>query len=162
MVAQTKDFTQPTARPELDAALGKLRDKADEWARSSIAERIALLRQFLDGYVAVAEESVRAGCKVKGIDFESPLSAEEWLAGPSVVVRNLRLLIETMEKLQRGESSIDPARVQTRPDGRVVVQVFPGSGLDKAQFAGFTAEVWMKAGTKAADVNARAAIHYKS
>src|SRR5947208_107893 len=55
MVAQTKDFTQPTARPDLDAQLSRLRENADAWARTPVAERIALLRQFLDGYVAVAE-----------------------------------------------------------------------------------------------------------
>jgi aldehyde dehydrogenase (NAD(P)+) len=162
MVAQTKDFTQPTARPELDGALAKLRDKADEFARTSVAERIALLRQFLDGYVAVAEDSVLAGLKMKGIDPLTPAAAEEWLAGPSVVVRNIRLLIETLEKIQHGQSSVDPARVRTRPDGRVVVDVFPSSGIDKMSFAGFTGEVWMKPGVKAADVPARAAIHYKT
>jgi aldehyde dehydrogenase (NAD(P)+) len=162
MVAQTKDFTQPTARPELDATLGKLREHADGWARSSVSERIALLKQLLDGYVAVAEESVIAGCKNKGIDPSSPLSAEEWLAGPSVVIRNLRLLIESLEKIERGQSPIDAGRVRTRADGRVAVDVFPASGLDKLLFAGFQAEVWMKEGVKAGDVTARAAAHYKT
>src|ERR1700690_2174013 len=64
MVAQTKDFTQPTGRPDLDGALAKLRSKADEWARTSIPERLSLLRAFLDGYVAVADASVAAGLKM--------------------------------------------------------------------------------------------------
>jgi aldehyde dehydrogenase (NAD(P)+) len=162
MVAQTKDFTQPTGRPDLDGALTSLRKKADEWARTSIAERLTLLRGFLDGYLAVAEESVLAGLKMKGIDPQSPGAAEEWFAGPTIVIRNLRLLIETLERLQRGEPTVDPARIETRSDGRVVVHVFPASGLDKAQFAGFSGEVWMKPGVKASDVNARSAGHYKS
>jgi aldehyde dehydrogenase (NAD(P)+) len=162
MVAQMKDFTQPTAFPEIDGALAKLRSKADEWARTSVTERLSLLRAFLDGYVAVADESVAAGLKMKGIDPSTPAAAEEWFAGPTVVIRNLRLLIETLEKIERGQSTIDPARVDTRPDGRVVVQVFPASGLDKAQFAGFSGEIWMKPGVKASDVPGRAAGHYKT
>ena len=141
-----------TARPELDKALETLRAHATDWARSSIADRIALARKMLDGYVAVAEASVLAGCHAKGIDPSSPLASEEWLAGPTVVIRNLRLLIETLERLHAGRPPFDPAKVRTRPDGRVVVEVFPASGLDKMQFAGFSAEVWMQPGTKAQEV----------
>jgi aldehyde dehydrogenase (NAD(P)+) len=161
MVAQTKDFTQPTARPDLDAQLGRLRENADAWARTGVAERLALLKQFLDGYVAVAEDSVLAGLKMKGIDPQSPAAAEEWFAGPAIVVRNCRLLIETLEKIQRGQPTVDPARIRSAGD-RTVVEVFPASGLDRMQFQGFSAEVWMKPGVKNDDVNAKAAAQYKT
>jgi aldehyde dehydrogenase (NAD(P)+) len=151
-----------TARPELDGALARLREHATAFARSSIEERIELLQKMQAGYVAVAEESVRAGCRVKGLDFESAASGEEWLAGPAPVLRNIRLLIETLQRLLRGEPPIDPARVRTRADGRVVVDVFPPSGLDKLLFQGFTGEVWMQPGTKAEDVPKMAAAHYRT
>src|SRR5581483_5343120 len=151
-----------TTNTELDAALARLRERATPWARSPIGERIALARKMLDGYVAIAEDSVRAGCRMKGLDFDSPRAGEEWLAGPSVVIRNLRLLIETLSRLERGESPIDPARVRTRADGRVIVDVFPPSGLDKMMFAGFTGEVWMQPGVKAEDVPKQAAAHYRT
>src|ERR1044072_577511 len=114
MVAQTKDFTQPTARPHLDGALQRLKDNADKWAKTSIAERIAMLRKFLDGYVAVAEESVMAGLKAKGIEPGTPLEAEEWLAGPTIVIRNCRLFIETLTRLQKGQPTVDPSRVRVK------------------------------------------------
>jgi aldehyde dehydrogenase (NAD(P)+) len=151
-----------TANAALDTALGKLKEHATAWARSPLEERIALAHKLLAGYVAVAEDSVRAGCRMKGLDFDSPRAGEEWLAGPSVVIRNLRLLIETMSRLQRGEPTIDPSRVRTRPDGRVVVDVFPPTGLDKMMFAGFTGEVWMQPGVKAEDVTKQAAAHYRT
>jgi aldehyde dehydrogenase (NAD(P)+) len=162
MVAQTNQVPDSTARPELDEGLKRLRAAADAFAKSGIDERLAMLRSMLDGYVAVAEESVLAGCKVKGIDPNSPLAAEEWLAGPTVVIRNLRLLIETLEKVRDGRPTIDPSRVKTLADGRVVAEVFPPSGLDKMLFAGFTAQVWMQPGVKSEDVLARAASHYKT
>src|SRR4051794_31370663 len=122
---------QATARPELDATLKTLRAHATEWARSKLSERIALAKQMLAGYVDVAEASVLAGCHAKGIDPASQLASEEWFAGPTIVIRNLRLLIETMERLEAGRPPFDPAKVRTRPDGRVVVDVFPASGMDK-------------------------------
>src|SRR6185312_4549695 len=153
--------SQSTARPELDKQLETLRARATEWARSPLAERIALARKMLDGYVSVAEASVLAGCHAKGIDPSSPLASEEWLAGPTIVIRNLRLLCETMERLAAGRPPFDPAKVRTRPDGRVTVDVFPSNGMDKVAFAGFTAEVWLQPGAKAQEVTERAAAHYR-
>lgn len=164
MVAERETMQAPesTARPEIDAGLERLKAAAPRFARATIGERLALLRSMLDGYVAVAEESVRAGCRRKGIDPSSPLAAEEWLAGPTIVVRNLRLLVETLTRLERGQDPIESARVRATPDGRAVVDVFPASGLDKLLFAGFSAEVWMKPGVKASEVPARAAAHYRT
>src|SRR6185436_19471243 len=145
----------------LDRLAGRLHEQAAAFAKSAIPERIALLRRMLDGYLAVAEEQVRAGCRQKGLDFDSPASVEEWLGGPAFVVRNIRLLIETLERLQKGDPPIDPGRVRTRPDGRVVVDVFPTSTLDRVLYSGFTGEVWMQPGITAADVPRRAAAHYR-
>ena len=117
---------------------------------------------MLDGYVEVAEASVLAGCHAKGIDPSSPLASEEWFAGPTIVIRNLRLLDRDAWSACRlgGRRSIR-RKVRTRPDGRVTVEVFPASGLDKMLFAGFTAEVWLQPGTKAQEVTDRAAAHYR-
>jgi aldehyde dehydrogenase (NAD(P)+) len=150
-----------TERPQLDAQLQKLRAAADGWARSPIAERIALAKKMLDGYVAVAEPSVMAGIRAKGLDPSQPAAAEEWLAGATIVIRNLRLLIQTMERIADGRPPIDPARIRTRPDGRVVAEVFPTDGIDKLLFTGFSAEVWIQPGIKATEVIDRAAAHYK-
>jgi acyl-CoA reductase-like NAD-dependent aldehyde dehydrogenase len=153
--------TPATPQPDLDRLARRLHDQAPVFARTGIAERLALLRTMLEGYLGVAEEQVRAGCRVKGIDFNSPAAAEEWLGGPSFVLRNIRLLIETLERLQAGRPPIDPGRVRTRADGRVVVDVFPTSTLDRLLFGGFTGEVWMQPGVTAADVPARAGAHYR-
>src|SRR6185436_14028868 len=119
--------TVATPQPDLDRLAQRLHDQAAAFARSSLAERISLLKAMLEGYLGVAEEQVRAGCRQKGIAFDSPAAAEEWLGGPSFVLRNIRLLIETLERLRAGRPPIDPGRVRTRADGRVVVDVFPTS-----------------------------------
>src|SRR5262249_30300143 len=73
-----------------------------------------------------------------------------------------RLLIETLEKVRAGKPTLDTDRIETLPDGRVKVRVFPPAIWDKVTMGGFTAEVWMKPGVSAADVTARAAKHYKT
>jgi aldehyde dehydrogenase (NAD(P)+) len=150
-----------TARAELDVLLARLHQNAAPFARTSPAERIDLARAMMDGYVAVAEEQVRAGCARKGLDFDSAAAGEEWLGGPVLVLRCLRLLIETMSRLAAGEPAVDPARVRTRGDGRVIVDVFPASRLDAVLFAGFRGEAWIRPGIPAAEVPARAAPHYR-
>jgi hypothetical protein len=162
MVAEHKmDPPQSTARPELDHALKKLRENATAFARSTVEERIMLARQMLAGYLDVAEASVLAGCKMKDIDPQSPLASEEWFAGPNVVIRNLRLLIETMTRIATGQPAIDPSRVETLEDGRVVAHVFPPSTIDKLLFGGFSADVFMQPGVTPREVIARAGAHYK-
>jgi aldehyde dehydrogenase (NAD(P)+) len=161
-MTQPAQKIESTARPALDAALEKLRAHADAFARSSLDERIALARKMLAGYHAVAADSVVAGCHAKGIDPESAAAGEEWFGGPMTVIRNLRLVIDTMTRLGRGEPAIDPKRVHTRPDGRVVVDVFPTGPLDKMLQAGFTGEAWMQPGLKAEDVLAKSASHYRT
>lgn len=151
-----------TERADLDAQLQKLRAHADGWARAPLEERIAVAKRMLHGYVAVAEPSILAGIRAKGLEPSEPAAAEEWLAGATIVIRNLRLVIATMERLAAGRPTIDPARVRTRPDGRVTVDVFPTDAMDKMLFAGFSAEVWMTPGVKATDVIDRAAAHYKT
>jgi aldehyde dehydrogenase (NAD(P)+) len=160
-VAAKYKVPDSTARPDIDAALGRLRAEATPFARSSVEDRLALAQKMLDGYLAVAEDSVLAGCHQKGLDPNGAASAEEWLGGPMVVIRNLRLLIETMGRLARNEPPIDPKRVRTRPDGRVVVDVFPTSGIDGMLQAGFRGEVLMQPGIKAEEVPSRAAAHYR-
>src|SRR4051812_32141558 len=105
MVAERKHVNVPgsTSKAELDAQLQRLRAAAPEWVKSSIDDRLALLRQFMNGYLEVAEDLVMAGLEVKGIDPSTPLAAEEWLAGAMPVIRNLRLLIETLEKIKSGK-----------------------------------------------------------
>ena len=80
------------------------------WVKVSINERIALLEELRRAYHAIAEPSVRAACQAKGIDPESPTAGEEWLAGPLVVLRNLRLLVESLQDIQRHGAPYIPPR----------------------------------------------------
>ncbi|MBS2030354.1 MAG: aldehyde dehydrogenase [Deltaproteobacteria bacterium] len=153
---------QPTQFAELDKQLARLKEQAGPYARLSVRERQALLREMKEGVVAVADEWVRKACDYKGIDVNGPLAGEEWLAGPFITVRNFRLLEESLGQIaSRGQPEIPDAWIRHRPNGALAVQVFPASGLDKMLFAGITAEVFLKPGVTAGQMRERQASFYK-
>jgi acyl-CoA reductase-like NAD-dependent aldehyde dehydrogenase len=135
-----------TSRPEIDAAVGTVKEKAKEFARLPVSDKIRLLRACMPGVQAVAEAWVRSACKAKGLDPALPVSGEEWLGGPMTTMRNLRLLVESLEAIaESGRPPLGRA-ARTRDDGRVEVDVFPSSGFDKAMFGGFTGKALLEAG----------------
>lgn len=134
-----------TPIPQVDAAVARLLGRKDAWVDVDIPRRIALLRACIDGLGAVAADWSAACCKAKGIDPDSALAGQEWLAGPMAVMRNLRLLVESLE----AGGQPRPPGEHTRPDGQVVMDVFPTGLIDRLLFTGFRAEVWVQPGKPA-------------
>src|SRR5687768_388160 len=135
---------KPDDLEELDIAAQLAKEIAPRFARLAASERAALLREMIPLAAAVAEDWVRAACEAKRIPFDAPVSGEEWLAGPAVVVRNLRLLAESWERIAAGQSPIEGLPWRKRDDGLVEVDVFPASRLDAALFTGFRATVFAR------------------
>lgn len=128
----------------LDQSIAHLRDHAEQWARLPVAQKIALAEQMLSGTLAVAERQCAEAVRRKGIPADSPAAGEEYLGGPMVTVRNLRLLINTLRQIEQfGVPQLPAGSVRTRDDGQVVVEVFPHETFDKLLYRGFSAEVWM-------------------
>lgn len=128
-----------------DVLISQLSKHKEAWLQVGIPERIIYLRYCLDGVQKVAAKWIERVCLEKGIDPTKSLAGEEWLAGPMVIVRNLRLLIEALE----ASGQPKPKRWITRPDGQVVAQVLPGSFIDNIFWMGFTGEVWIEPGKPA-------------
>lgn len=134
-----------TPLSEVDAALEKLAKNADRWVKTTVAERIALLRRCMVDTAAVGADWVDAACRAKGISLESHRSGEEWTAGPMCMVRNARLFAEALE----AGAAPTPNWVKARPDGQLVAEIFPHGLQEKLMFAGITGEVWMMPGATA-------------
>jgi len=132
----------PTPLSEVDALVEGLAHKKDEWVTVPLARRVELLKRCQPALLAVAEDWVRDGCLAKGIPAGTPLVGEEWVAGPWQTMRNLRLLIESLEA--GGQKA--PPKLTKRPDGQVVAKVFPVTLQDKLLFTGYSGEVWIKKG----------------
>lgn len=144
----------------MDTAIKRLRGGATRFARLSIGERLRLAENMQQGYLRVAERSVRAGCQAKGIAQGTPAEAEEWATGPWGVMRQLRLIRESLVALQRfGNTPIGP--VGRAPDGRLSVRVYPGNTIDGLLFKNWTMDVRMQAGVTEQILESSRARFYK-
>ncbi len=134
-----------TPAEEIERRVARVASRKDDWVKTPIPARIALLSACIDGVLAVAARWVEAGCQMKGIDPTAPLAGEEWLVGPWDTIRNLRLLVTALE--QGGAPC--PPRMRQRADGQRVAEVFPANLTDRLLFTGFRAEVWIEPGKPA-------------
>jgi acyl-CoA reductase-like NAD-dependent aldehyde dehydrogenase len=160
MTAQATAAVHPTAQRQLDEAVARLREAAPQLARLPMPDRIALARSMQAGYVRIAEALVRAGCTAKGVALGTPTEAEEWATGPWPVIRQLRLIADSLASLQRtGNTRI--GRVDRTVDDRLAVRVFPANAIDGVLFGGVTADVRMRAGMTEAEMHASRAPFYR-
>jgi acyl-CoA reductase-like NAD-dependent aldehyde dehydrogenase len=159
--------TSPTAgappsssQSEMDASIGRVREGANAFARLSVDQRIVLVNAMQQGYLRAAKRMVQAGCMAKGITLGKPEEAEEWSTGPWGVVRQLRLIRESLTALkQTGNTPIGP--VGRTIDGRLSVRVFPGNAIDGALFKSVTAEVHMQTGVTEESLGSQRARFYR-
>ncbi len=124
-IPEAQSQIPPTSQSECDGALAVLRDNAAEWASLGLSARLDILESLRVSTHAIAERWVHAGCKAKQIRLGTPDEAEEWLGGPAVLLRNIRLLTRTLKEIRDQGSPQLPGEVTTRPGGKVVAQVFP-------------------------------------
>jgi hypothetical protein len=150
-----------TSREALDKAVAELQAGANAWAGVSPRERVTLLDLLLRDFLAVSDRWVAASLEAKGVAPDAAAAGEEWIAGPYLVLRNLRLLREALADVAAHGVPRIPGPVWTRPDRRVVAGVFPASIWDRLFFAGVTAEVWMQPGVTAAELQETQAAAYQ-
>lgn len=152
-----------TAFDALDRAVHQLQAQKDIWAHLPIPERIALLHVCAARYLETAADVVAAGCAAKGVDPGSFLAGEEWLAGPVQVLRTMRLVAQSLSRLDEGGSTLLPAHaVRRTPTGELAVQVFPADALERFMYAGTSVDVWMQPGVDEDHVRDETAAAYRA
>jgi acyl-CoA reductase-like NAD-dependent aldehyde dehydrogenase len=130
----------PTATADLDAALATLKDQAKAWTETSVERRLELLDELVEDTLAAAPAWATAAAAAKGIRRDSPLMGEDWISGPTPLLRDLTLLARTLREI-RDTGMPQPPSLEVAPNGQVVAQVFPADTPDRVTFTGFTAEV---------------------
>ena len=112
-----------------------------------ITARIDILDALRRDFGRVARRWVEACLEAEHIPAANPLAGEEWIAGPYLVLRNMRLLQQALRQVREQGHPRIPGPVTTRGDGQVVAQVFPEGVYDRIFYPpGMTAEVWMEPG----------------
>jgi acyl-CoA reductase-like NAD-dependent aldehyde dehydrogenase len=160
-IPEAEHRIEPTSRSRIDEALAVLEDHKNEWVALDVDERIDLLEKLRDGMVEVAEGWVQASVEAKGMELGTADEGEEWMGGPASVLRNIKLLIESLGDIRDHGVPQLPRDPYARPDGQVVAPVIPANGWDGVLFQGFTAEVWMQPGVTLENLPDHQASFYK-
>jgi acyl-CoA reductase-like NAD-dependent aldehyde dehydrogenase len=134
---QTTDFD------EIDRAISILHQHRSNWEETTIPQRLGYLQECLDRTIGVADEWMRAACQAKGIDPKSSLAGEELISGAISTVRNIRLLMTTLQ----ADGKLNPPKIRQREDGQFVAEVFPGNAIERLLYLGYRGEVWLEPGT---------------
>ncbi len=129
---------------EMEQALADLQSGKDAWARSSPEQKAAVISELLEILPKIAKEWVAAAAAAKGLALGTPVEGEEWLTGPYITARNLRLLRRSLLEIARDGTPRLPGRPRVNAAGRVVVPVFPTDLFDRLLFPFYSAEVWMQ------------------
>jgi acyl-CoA reductase-like NAD-dependent aldehyde dehydrogenase len=159
---EAASMVQPQTATELDSALDVLAKGKDRWATLTIPDRIAILDRTIERLRQEGPAWVEAAMKAKGIPSNAPQGGEEWLAGPVCVARNLRLLKETLQDIQRTGTPRLPAEPRQLPNGQIAVDAFPTGLFDKMLFRRFTGEIWMQPGVTRENLKEYMAAAYRN
>ena len=129
-----------TAAADLDLALQQVNAARSRLCKMSVSERAAIVRGTIDTTYDVMEDWVRAGCEAKGLVPGTESGAEETQTGPLAMLRYLRLLMQSLQDIDRFGTPCLPGAITTGPDGHLRVRVVPTRGLfDAIAFQGFQA-----------------------
>jgi len=105
---------------------------------------------------------VELGCRAKGLEPDSPLEGEEWVSGPAISLRGLRLFAETLDAVAAvGAPRVEPSEVELLPNGRTSVRMAPRGPYDRALFAGWQCQAWLSERTFPARVVESQASFYR-
>ena len=151
----------PSSRAEMDRALGELAAAKWRWPGLAVRERVRVLDALIASTAKVARGWVDASLAAKGIRPGTSAAGEEWLAGPMVTIRNLRLLATSLRDLASVGYPRTPGRPYLRRDGTLAVPVFPATLFDRLLFTGFRAEVWMQPGVTPDNLHETQAVAYR-
>lgn len=147
----------------MDQAIERLNAQKQTWATLAINRKIEYFQALISTTEKVAERWVAAAIQAKGIPANSPLTGEEWDSGPWALLYGLNRYIETLQSIAKtGYPALKSGSVHTRPDGQVVVDVFPQSGYDRLLLNGITGQVWMQPGVTAENLRETMAVWYRT
>jgi aldehyde dehydrogenase (NAD(P)+) len=155
-------FTEPgpTTQPQLDMVVARLKEGARKFVGLSLEQRSELARAMQAGYLQISRASVEAACAAKGIPLGTPLEGEEWTVGPWVVVRQLRLIRESLRSI-REAGNTRVGRLGRTADQRLTVQVFPSGIFDRLLFPKVRVDVHLQAGVTEEEMENSRAHFYK-
>lgn len=145
----------------IDDALETLEANKTRWARLPMETKIYLLDTLRERVGEVSSQWVEEATRAKGIGPDSHLAGEEWTSGPYALAAGARAIAETLRRLKNGTPLLKGFPTRSLSNGQTAVRVFPANAEDRLFLSGHTAEVWMRPGVSAEDIEMSAAPFYR-
>ncbi len=142
-IPEAEAKVEHTGFEAIDKAVEEVAANRKVWVDTTIDERIDLLRRMIDTTMAVADAWATSGAEAKRIPEGDPNRGEDWTNGPTILVRQLKLLELAHEQIKADGAPKIPGKVTARPDGQLVVPAFPANVMDRLLMPLMTAEVWL-------------------
>ena len=127
----------------IDGALVVLAKNEKRWARLPVREKIGYFDTLRVRTNDTAADWVTAALSAKGLSPRSPVAGEEWTSGPYALLGWLNAALATLRAVEKGRSPLEGFKSWTRPDGQVVVRVYPTDVWERLLLNTYTADVWM-------------------
>lgn len=128
-----------------DQVVTDLRDGLPVWRAVGLPERIGLLRRLRRRVGEEAATMAAATRAAQSLPESGLWAAEAW--APAYGVAQVARVLERVLRLVEADRDPLPAKaIRTRPDGQVVVDVFPATWEDRLLLAGYHGEVWLAPG----------------
>lgn len=148
-----------SSKKEIDAALAELTARKSAWLAVSAAERIQILDEIARRLDDVAERWVLFSAEAKGYGAGHTAEGDEWAMFAGVPRNILRLKEALTDIMKTGRPQL-PAGFTKRGE-QLAAQTFPIQSIEKALFAGYSAEIWFEAGVNESDALASQAKIYR-
>ncbi len=145
----------------LDKALDELHASAPSWVALPLKNKVRLLEALPQKILDLGPQMVAASDRAKGIASTSSWVAEDWVTGVWAFIQDVNSHALLLNRVLAGQEPIKADAVHTRPDGQVVVDVFPVTGYDRLLLNGYKAQVWIEPGVSAAQTRQDAARMYR-
>lgn len=145
----------------LDAAVADLTAGKDDWAATTVAQRMEILSEIKDALLPVSEAWAEIAARKKLIPAGSPLIGEEWMSGPYALMLACNGLRQSLSQIE-GKTYLAALPKRETTTGQLAVKIVPHGLWDRLLLSGVNAEVWMQPGITRATLAAHTATAYET
>ncbi|WP_186646748.1 NAD-dependent aldehyde dehydrogenase [Fluviispira vulneris] len=124
-------------RKKIENLLLKLSENKNRWAELKLSEKKNYLNNAMNILLTESKQWADSCIRAKGLDELSEISGQEYLLGPAIVMKQLRLFIKALDA--NGCPKIP--KIYKSKANQYIARVVPANVYDKVMWGGFTAEV---------------------
>lgn len=125
---------------KIEKILEILSQNKQKWLHLSLQHKISYLEKIQDNLMLFAKQWAEASCRAKEGNLETEIIGQELLAGPVIVMRQIKFYLKALKNNGKPHLS----KIFTRENEQYSVKVMPDNIKEKILWQGFQAEVWIQ------------------